>query len=72
MLHPGMSPAFGEAKEIGAGCYQRSVTFTMAGDWAASCTAGSSVRNKAANGINSLRIAHCSYDFRQCYYNHRF
>ena len=33
MSHPGMSPAFGEAKEIAAGRYQGSVTFTMAGDW---------------------------------------
>ena len=33
MSHPGMSPAFGEAKEIAAGHYQGRVTFTMAGDW---------------------------------------
>jgi YtkA-like len=33
MSHPGMSPEFGEAKEIAAGRYQGSVTFTMAGDW---------------------------------------
>jgi hypothetical protein len=33
MAHPGMSPEFGEAKEVAPGRYQGSVTFTMAGEW---------------------------------------
>jgi hypothetical protein len=34
MAHPGMSPVFGEAKEIGAGQYKGNLEFAMAGDWA--------------------------------------
>jgi hypothetical protein len=33
MTHPGMRPVFGEAREAGAGRYQSSLEFTMAGDW---------------------------------------
>jgi hypothetical protein len=33
MSHPGMSPVFGEAKELGAGHYRAALEFTMAGDW---------------------------------------
>jgi hypothetical protein len=33
MTHAGMSPAFGEAKEIEPGHYQSRLTFQMAGDW---------------------------------------
>ena len=33
MSHPGMSPAFGEAKEVETGRYQGSIDFAMAGDW---------------------------------------
>ena len=33
MSHPGMSPVFGEAKEVAPGQYQAQVTFAMAGDW---------------------------------------
>jgi hypothetical protein len=33
MSHPGMAPAFGEAKEGELGRYQGSVEFAMAGDW---------------------------------------
>jgi hypothetical protein len=33
MTHPGMSPVFGEAKEIAAGRYQGTVDLTMRGDW---------------------------------------
>jgi hypothetical protein len=33
MSHPGMSPAFGNAKEIAPGRYQGQIAFTMAGDW---------------------------------------
>ena len=33
MSHAGMSPGFGEAKEIEAGLYQAAIAFTMAGDW---------------------------------------
>jgi hypothetical protein len=33
MSHAGMSPVFGEAKEIKPGRYQAHLTFEMAGDW---------------------------------------
>ena len=33
MTHSGMSPAFGEAREIEPGHYQSPLTFQMAGDW---------------------------------------
>jgi YtkA-like len=33
MTHAGMSPAFGEAREIEPGHYQSPLTFQMAGDW---------------------------------------
>jgi len=33
MSHPGMAPAFAEAKEGEPGQYQGSVEFAMAGDW---------------------------------------
>jgi len=33
MSHAGMSPVFGEAKEIEPGRYQGRMDFTMAGDW---------------------------------------
>jgi YtkA-like len=33
MSHAGMSPAFGEAREIEPGRYQANLTFEMAGDW---------------------------------------
>jgi hypothetical protein len=33
MSHPGMSPAFGQAKELEAGRYQGQIDFAMAGDW---------------------------------------
>ena len=33
MTHPGMSPAFGEAREIAPGCYRGQVQLGMAGDW---------------------------------------
>jgi hypothetical protein len=33
MSHPGMSPVFGQAKELQAGRYQGPVDFAMAGDW---------------------------------------
>lgn len=33
MSHAGMSPVFGEAKEIEPGRYQGHLTFEMAGDW---------------------------------------
>jgi hypothetical protein len=33
MTHPGMSPVFGEAGEVGSGRYQASLEFTMGGDW---------------------------------------
>jgi hypothetical protein len=33
MSHPGMSPVFGEAKEVAPGRYQGSVTLSMPGDW---------------------------------------
>jgi hypothetical protein len=33
MSHAGMSPVFGEAKEIEPGQYQAHLTFGMAGDW---------------------------------------
>jgi hypothetical protein len=33
MSHPGMSPGFAEAKEIGLGRYQAHLEFQMAGDW---------------------------------------
>ncbi len=33
MSHPGMAPAFGEAKESELGQYQGRVEFAMAGDW---------------------------------------
>jgi hypothetical protein len=34
MSHAGMSPVYGEAKEIEPGRYQAHLTFEMAGDWA--------------------------------------
>ena len=33
MSHPGMSPIFGEAKELPGGRYQAQLQFAMAGDW---------------------------------------
>ncbi len=33
MTHPGMSPVFGDAKEIEPGRYQANLDFTMGGDW---------------------------------------
>jgi hypothetical protein len=33
MSHPGMSPVFGETKEIETGVYRGQVEFGMAGDW---------------------------------------
>jgi len=33
MSHAGMSPIFGEAKEVEPGRYQAHLTFEMAGDW---------------------------------------
>ncbi len=33
MSHAGMSPEFGDAREIGPGRYQGMLHFTMAGDW---------------------------------------
>jgi hypothetical protein len=33
MSHPGMSPAFGDAKAVAPGRYQGQIAFTMAGDW---------------------------------------
>ncbi|MGZ4731998.1 MAG: FixH family protein [Terriglobales bacterium] len=33
MSHAGMSPAFGEVREIEPGRYQAHLTFEMAGDW---------------------------------------
>jgi YtkA-like protein len=33
MSHPGMSPVFGQAEELEAGCYQSHIGFAMAGDW---------------------------------------
>ena len=33
MSHAGMTPAFGEAKEVGPGRYRAALEFTMAGDW---------------------------------------
>ena len=33
MTHPGMSPAFGEAKEVAPGKYQCTLDLTMRGDW---------------------------------------
>jgi hypothetical protein len=33
MSHPGMSPFFGQVKELQAGRYQGHVDFAMAGDW---------------------------------------
>ena len=33
MSHPGMSPVFGEAKEIEPGQYRGQLEFGMAGDW---------------------------------------
>ncbi len=33
MLHPGMAPTFGEAREIGSGLYEGRLDFKMAGDW---------------------------------------
>ena len=33
MSHPGMSPVFGEAKEIAAGRYQGTLDLNMLGDW---------------------------------------
>lgn len=33
MTHPGMSPVFGDAKEVEPGRYQARLNFTMAGDW---------------------------------------
>jgi hypothetical protein len=33
MSHPGMSPVFGEAKEVRPGLYQAQLEFGMAGDW---------------------------------------
>lgn len=33
MTHPGMSPVFSEAEEVGSGRYRSSLEFTMAGDW---------------------------------------
>ena len=36
MSHAGMSPAFGEAREIAPGRYQGSLELSMAGDWVVS------------------------------------
>jgi hypothetical protein len=33
MSHPGMSPVFARAKELGEGRYQGQIDFAMAGDW---------------------------------------
>jgi hypothetical protein len=33
MSHAGMSPEFGEAKEIAPGRYQGTLNFNMIGDW---------------------------------------
>jgi hypothetical protein len=33
MSHPGLSPVFGQAEELEAGCYQSHIGFAMAGDW---------------------------------------
>ena len=33
LSHPGMSPVFGEAKEIALGRYQSRLDFSMQGDW---------------------------------------
>lgn len=33
MSHPGMSPVFGEAKELPGGRYQAQLQLAMAGDW---------------------------------------
>jgi len=33
MTHPGMSPVFGESKEIAPGKYQDTLDLTMRGDW---------------------------------------
>jgi hypothetical protein len=33
MTHAGMSPVFGDAKEIAPGRYQGDLAFQMAGDW---------------------------------------
>jgi hypothetical protein len=33
MTHPGMSPVFGEAKQVAPGQYQSQVRLGMAGDW---------------------------------------
>jgi YtkA-like len=33
MTHPGMSPVFGDVKEIAPGRYQARLNFTMGGDW---------------------------------------
>lgn len=33
MTHPGMSPVFGDAKEVEPGRYQAHLDFTMGGDW---------------------------------------
>jgi YtkA-like len=33
MSHPGMSPVFGEAKEVGPGRYQGVLDLNMLGDW---------------------------------------
>jgi hypothetical protein len=33
MSHPGMSPVFGEAKEIAAGRYEGTIELNMRGDW---------------------------------------
>ncbi len=33
MLHPGMTPAFAESREVVSGRYQAQIDFSMAGDW---------------------------------------
>ena len=33
MTHPGMSPVFGEAKQVAPGTYQGALDLTMRGDW---------------------------------------
>jgi YtkA-like len=33
MSHPGMSPVFADAKEIGPGSYRAPIEFNMGGDW---------------------------------------
>jgi YtkA-like protein len=33
MTHPGMSPVFADAKELGGGRYQGQLNFSMGGDW---------------------------------------